>query len=101
MLERDVERRFIARIKKELGLRSAKLKAVANAGWPDRLIPLRNGLSVYIEFKAPGRENNTSPHQDDVVKYLKSCNVPVLVTSSVDDAVNFCVRHSIRKVSPE
>ena len=101
MLERDVERRFIARIKKELGLRSAKLKAIANAGWMDRLIPLKNGLSVYIEFKAPGRENNTSPHQDDVTKYLKSCNVPVLVTSSVDDAVNFCIRHSIRKVSPE
>jgi len=100
MLERDVERRFVARLKKELGLRSAKLKAIANAGWPDRLIPLKNGISVYVELKAPGRESNTSPHQDDVVAYLKSCNVPVLVTSSVDDAVNFCINHSLRKVEP-
>lgn len=99
MLERDVERRFITRAKKELGLRTAKLRAVANAGWPDRLIPLKNGLSVYIELKAPGREKNTSEHQDDVIKYLTSCNVPVLVTSSVEDAVNFCIRHSLRKVS--
>ena len=99
MLERDVERRFVARAKKELGLRTAKLKAIANAGWMDRLIPLKNGLSVYIEFKAPGREKNTSKHQEDVVKYLTSCNVPVLVTSSVEDAVNFCIRHSLRKVS--
>jgi len=101
MLERDVERRFVARLKKELGLRSAKLKAIANAGWMDRLIPLKNGLSVYIEFKAPGREHNTSPHQEDVAAYLQSCNVPVLVTSSHESAINFCIRHSLRKVSDE
>lgn len=101
MLERNVERRFVARLKKELGLRSAKLKAIANAGWMDRLVPLRNGLSVYIEFKAPGRESNTSPHQDDVVAYLQSLNVPVLVTSSHEDAINFCIRNSLRKVAPE
>ena len=100
MLERDVERRFVARAKKELGLRTAKLKAVANAGWTDRLVPLKNGLSVYLEFKAPGRESNTSKHQEDVIAYLRSCNVPVLVTSSVEDAVNFCIKHSLRKVEP-
>ncbi len=99
MLEREVEKRFVARAKKELGLRTAKLKAIANAGWMDRLVPLKNGLSIYIEFKAPGREGNTSKHQEDVIKYLTSCNVPVLVTSSVEDAVNFCIRHSLRKVS--
>jgi len=101
MLERDVERRFVARLKKELGLRSAKLKAIANSGWPDRLIPLPNGLSVYVELKAPGREKNTSAHQEDVIAYLKSCNVPVLVTSSHEDAINFCIHHSLRKVAPE
>ena len=99
MLESEVEKRLKARLKKELSLRTAKLRAVANAGWPDRLIPLKNGLSVYIELKAPGREKNTSKHQEDVIKYLTSCNVPVLVTSSVEDAVNFCIRHSLRKVS--
>ena len=98
MLERDVERRFIARAKKELGLRTAKLKAVANAGWTDRLIPLKNGLSVYVEFKAPGREHNLSKHQIDAIAYLESLNVPVLVTSSVEDAINFCIKHSLRKV---
>lgn len=100
MLETDVEKKFKKRAKKELGLRTAKLKAIANAGWPDRLTPLKNGLSVYIEFKAPGRDNNTSPHQEDVIAYLTSCNVPVLVTSSHEDAINFCIRHSLRKVSP-
>ena len=100
MLERDVEMRFVARAKKELGLRTAKLKAIANAGWMDRLIPLKNGLSVYIEFKAPGREKNTSKHQEDVLAYLAACGVPTLVTSSAEDAVNFCIKHGLRTVSP-
>ena len=100
MLERDVERRFIARAEKELGLRTAKLKAIANSGWPDRLVPLKNGLSVYIEFKAPGRESNLSKHQVDVINWLKACNVPVLVTSSVADAINFCIKHNSRTVEP-
>lgn len=101
MLERDVERRFVARLKKELGLRSAKLKAISNVGWTDRLVPLDNGLSVYIEFKAPGRDNNLSKHQEELIGWLGKCNIPVLVTSSHEDAINFCIRHSIRKVSPE
>ena len=100
MLERDVERRFIARLKKELGLRSAKLKAIANAGWTDRLVPLKNGLSVYIELKAPGREGNLSKHQIELIAWLKKCNVPVLVTSSHEDAINFCIRHGQRTISP-
>jgi len=99
MLERDVERRFKARLERELGLRSAKLQAISNVGWPDRLVPLKNGLSIYVEFKAPGRENNTSAHQEDVIAWLTKCNIPVLVTSSAEEAIRFCIRHGMRKVS--
>ena len=100
MMEKDVEQRFVRRLKKELGLRSAKLKAIANAGWADRLVPLKNGLSVYIEFKAPGRESNTSPHQKEVQAYLTSIGVPTLLSSSTDEALNICISNGKRTVSP-
>jgi len=97
MLERDVERAFVRRLKNELGLRSAKLKAIANAGWPDRLVPLANGVTVYVELKAPRRENNLSAHQAAVIRRLRECGHPVLVTSSAEEAINFCIKHGMTK----
>ena len=96
MLERDVERAFVRRLKRELGLTSAKLKAIANAGWPDRLVPLANGVTVYIELKAPGRESNLSAHQKEIIGRLRAHGHPVLVTSSAAEAIDFCVRHGVK-----
>ena len=96
MLERDVEAAFVRRLKKELGLKSAKLKALANAGWPDRLVPMTNGKSVYIEFKRPGKEHNLSEHQKVIIGWLREYGHPVLVTSSAAEAIDFCVRNNQR-----
>ena len=93
MGEIAIEQAFVRKLSRELGLRSAKLKALANAGWMDRLVPLPGGVSVYIEFKAVGKEHNLSEHQKNVIAYLTSLNVPVLVTSSVTDAIEFCKKH--------
>lgn len=91
-LESDIEKRFVRELKK-LGFRSAKLKAAGNRGWCDRLVPIPGGKSVYIEFKRVGKEHNTSAHQDDVVAWLISCECPVLITSSSEEAIEFVKEH--------
>lgn len=102
-LERDVEASFIRKLRK-LGWRSAKLKAISNMGWPDRLIPLPNGITVFIEFKSPTGKGRLSAHQLDVIEHLTACGIPVLVTSSADEAIDFCKGWSsvqiTRKVCP-
>lgn len=93
MLERDVEAAFVRRLKKELGLTSAKLKAISNAGWPDRMVPLPNGRVIFIEFKAPGKEYNLSEHQKIVIALLRSYGIPVLVSSKANEAIEFVIRN--------
>lgn len=56
MLERDIDRRFCAGLKK-LGMRSIKLTSFGprgEAGWPDRLVLGTGGVPVFVELKAPG-----------------------------------------------
>lgn len=97
VLEKDIEKSFVRRLKKELGLTSAKLTIVSNAGYPDRLVPLKNGVTVYIEFKTFACLNNLSAHQKSVIDWLRANGHHVLVTASVEDAINFCIRHGLPK----
>ena len=39
-----------------LGLRSLKLALRRDAGWPDRLVVLPRGRTLWAEFKRPGSE---------------------------------------------
>jgi len=93
MLESEVESAFVRRLKRELGLTSAKLKAISNAGWPDRMIPLPNGKVVFVEFKAPGKERNLSEHQKVIIATLRGYGIPVLVSSSASEAIDFVIRN--------
>ena len=92
MLESTLEQRFVRVLKKELGLTSGKMVAVSNRGWPDRIVPLPNGRTAYIELKAPGRERRLSPHQVANHDMLRALGVPILVTSSVREAMDFLIR---------
>ena len=93
MLESEVESAFVRKLKRELGLTSAKLKAIANAGWPDRMVPLPNGKVVFIEFKALGKERNLSEHQKAVISTLRGYSIPVLVSSNAKEAIEFVMRN--------
>lgn len=98
-LESTLEQRFVRVLKKELGLTSAKMVAVANRGWPDRCIPLPNGKTAFIELKAIGQELRLSPHQVATIAMLKRYGVPVLVTSSVREAIDFLIREMQHEAS--
>ena len=88
MLERDVERRLVAQLKK-LGFLHVKMTPVAQRGWPDRMIVLPNRQVLWIELKAPGRESNLSPNQEIVHAKLRERGHLVLTSSSVEECLEF------------
>lgn len=53
VLEKDVERVFVAGLKKR-GLKSIKLNALSQRGWHDRLVFVPGGRPVLMELKRPG-----------------------------------------------
>jgi hypothetical protein len=54
MRESTLERRLVREIEKIGGL-APKWTSPGNRGVPDRIVILPNGLTVYIEMKAPGK----------------------------------------------
>lgn len=88
MLEKDVERRLVAQLKK-LGILHVKMTPVAQRGWPDRLLILPNNQVLWIELKAPGREDNLSANQVQVQAKLQALGHLVLTSSSVEECLEF------------
>lgn len=87
-LEKDVERRLVAQLKK-LGILHVKMTPTAQRGWPDRLICVPGCRVLWIELKAPGRESNLSPNQVIVHAKLRALGHLVLVSSSVEECLEF------------
>jgi len=68
LLERHLEQYFSAACKKR-GLLTLKLHIRFARGWPDRIVALPNGKTLWVELKRPG--GKTTPLQDKVHKELK------------------------------
>jgi len=88
MLEKDVERRLVARLKK-LGIWHVKMTPTAQRGFPDRLLVLPDSRVLWIELKAPGREDNLSANQVQVQAKLQALGHLVLTSSSVEECLEF------------
>ena len=86
ILESDVERKLVRELKK-LDIKHVKMQAIAQKGYPDRLILLQGGKAIFIELKSPGRENNLSAHQVQVIDMLRKLGFQVLVSSSVEECL--------------
>lgn len=69
------------------GLLVFKFTPKHNAGWPDRMFIGPQGQVAFIEFKAVGEEPTLQQAWN--ILQLSIYHVPVLVTSSYDEAVNF------------
>lgn len=95
VLESDVERKLVRELKK-LGITHVKMHAISQKGWPDRLITLDGGRAVFIELKAPGRENNLSAHQIQVIDKLMKLGFPVLVSSNVEECLEWIKSHALK-----
>lgn len=88
MLERDVERRLVARLKKA-GIKHIKLTSPGRRGLPDRQIFLQNGRALFIELKAPGRLDNLSTNQEKEISELQALGFPVLISSDAEECMKW------------
>lgn len=79
-LESSVENPVVAYAKKK-GVLVRKMNGLGFRGWPDRLFIFRNGVSVWIEFKAPGKKNNLSENQKEIIEALSDRDHTVFVVS--------------------
>lgn len=79
MRERDLEKKLVKEINK-LGGRAIKLDARYNAGIPDRLCVLREGIAFFVEMKAPGKK--PTKIQESYHNYLRRLPFPVYVIDS-------------------
>ena len=52
MLERFIEQKLVARVKREGGL-CPKFVSPGSDGWPDRLVLMPGGKFAFVELKAP------------------------------------------------
>ncbi len=55
MLERFIEQKLVARVRREGGL-CPKFVSPGSDGWPDRLVLMPGGKIAFVELKAPGQK---------------------------------------------
>lgn len=79
ILERHLESYFSAACKKR-GLLTLKLNVRFARGWPDRIVPLKDGGVLWVELKRPG--GKLSALQEKVHKDLFNLGHDVYVIDS-------------------
>jgi len=93
--ERAIEDAFVRWCKKH-GLKARKLRELKANGFPDRSIFIGSGMMICIEFKSPAGKLDDA--QVRCIKELREDGVPVLVTSSLEEAKNFVSEWTYVKV---
>ena len=86
MLERDVEKALVKRVK-ELGGLCEKFVSVNNRAVPDRLVTLPNRPMCMVELKAPGKKPTKLQEKDHAKR--RALGVTVYVVDNVEDAYAF------------
>lgn len=77
MLERDIERAFVAHVKK-LGGTAEKFTSPQRRSVPDRLVTLPSGRIIFVELKAPGKQVTDSQKRDHDRRRALGCDVRVI-----------------------
>ena len=88
MLERDIERYLVRRVK-DLGGVAYKFTSPSRRGVPDRLCVFPDGISVFIECKAPGKKPTVL--QTHEIERLRNLGQQVFVVDSkesIDEIVD-------------
>lgn len=86
ILESALESRLVREVK-NIGGVAAKWVSPGNSGVPDRIVILPNGMTVYVEMKAPGKP--LQPLQVYWAKKLKSLGHQVYKLDSLEDIERF------------
>lgn len=90
--EEAIEKKFVERCKTELNIDSWKFEIKGKKGPPDRIIFLKCATTIFIEFKRPNG-GELSEHQIKFINNLRNLGFKVLVTDSVEEAMNFVKEH--------
>jgi len=88
ILERDIERYLVRRVK-DLGGVAYKFTSPSRRGVPDRLCVFPDGVSVFIECKAPKKKPTVL--QTHEIERLRNLGQPVFVVDSkesIDEIVD-------------
>lgn len=77
MLERDIEKKFVAHVK-SLGGTAEKFTSPARRSVPDRLVTLPGGRIIFVELKATGKEATAAQAKDHDRRRALGCDVRVI-----------------------
>ena len=85
MLERDIEKALVKRVK-ALGGLCEKFVSPSNIGVPDRLVTLP-GKILFVELKSPGKKPTAKQLKDHAKRRSYGCTVLVIDSlEGIDDA---------------
>lgn len=77
MLERDIEKALVARVKK-LGGMAEKFTSPQKRSVPDRIVTLPNGRIIFVELKATGKKETPAQFRDHERRRELGCDVRVI-----------------------
>jgi len=77
MLERDIEKKFVAHVK-SLGGTAEKFTSPARRSVPDRIVTLPGGRIIFLELKATGKEATEQQAKDHKRRRDLGCDVRVI-----------------------
>ena len=86
MLERDIEKALVKRVK-ALGGLCEKFTSPNRRSVPDRIVTLPGGKIIFVELKAPGKKPTDSQLKDHRKRRELGCDVRVI--DNKDDADAF------------
>lgn len=77
MLERDIEKAFVAHVKR-LGGMAEKFTSPGRRSVPDRLVTLPDGRIIFVELKRPGQKPTEGQMRDHAKRISLGCDVRVI-----------------------
>jgi len=77
MLERDIEKALVARVK-DLGGLCEKFVSPGRRSVPDRIVTLPGGRIIFVELKAPGKQPTLLQMRDHWRRQDLGCDVRVI-----------------------
>jgi hypothetical protein len=86
MLERDIERALVKRVK-ELGGLCEKFTSPGRMSVPDRIVTMPNGRIIFVELKAPKKKPTLGQCRDHERRRALGCTV--IVIDNMQDAKDF------------
>ena len=85
VLERDVEKALVARVK-ALGGLCDKFTSPGRRSVPDRIVTLPGGNIIFVEVKRPGARPTKKQHADHTRRRVLGCDVRVIDTLEAANA---------------